>query len=484
MNTIARSVLPHMSNPQLRRVCLSLATLALLSAAPRTARATGFLTDQFGSDHGQPALSNPYSVYFNPAAMAGMTGSDITLGGVVAARSVSFNRASSALSPRCLGNPGCTTTSDPTYLATNTGQATLFNALAAPFLGFVTDFGGSSFRLGLASYVPFGGSVAWQKTQAILGAPGASDGPQRWASISATTASLYQTLALAYRIDSAHLGIGLSISAINSSAKDARAHNVDGSDDVLTSTNSIAEGRSYLDVSGWQVGAAFGLYWEPTPTLRLGASYTSQPGFGTMRLSGTFKQWQQGSSEITQKADLLQAFPDVIRIGGAWRAAPDAELRLDATWQRWSQFKNQCVVAVGQSCNLKADGSIADSSVVEVNVPRNFQDTVRIRVGGAYWVQSQTELFGSFAVETSPVTAAYEDPLVFDSLRLYGTLGVRQAFTKHFYGSAAYTYVYFLPVTVTDSAYYTSKPPSRSPSENGSYSSQLYVLDAALGYVF
>ena len=477
-----------MSNLRLRRATAAafapLAALALLSTA-RNARAGGFMTDQFGSDHGQPALSNAYSVYFNPAAMAGMKGTDITLGGVVAARSVGYNRPASALSPNCgAASATCTTASDPTYISANTGQATLFNALAAPFLGGVTDFGGSNFRLGLAAYVPFGGSVSWQKTASQLGAPGAQDGAQRWASISTTITSLYSTLALAYRIEPLHMGIGLSVSAINSSIKDTRAHNADGSDDVNTANNGIAEGRSYLDVSGWQVGAAVGLYWEPTTTLRLGASYTSQPNFGTMRLNGTFNQWQQGTTEIKQNADMLQAYPDVIRVGGAWRAAPDAEVRLDVAWERWSLLKNQCVVAAGQSCNLKADGSIADNSVVEVNVPRNFQDTVKVRLGGAYWVQPQTELFGSFAVETSSVKSAYQDPLVFDSTRLYGTLGIRYGFTKHFYGSAAYTYVYFMPVTVDDSAYSTPKPPSKTPSENGSYTAQLYVLDAALSYVF
>jgi long-chain fatty acid transport protein len=485
MNTIARSVLPVMSNLTRRPFLLPLSTLALLSAAPRTAHATGFLTDQFGSDHGQPALSNAYSVYFNPAAMAGAAGSDITLGGVVAARSVNFNRSQSALSPSCLGKPNCTIATDPTYVSANTGSATLFNALAAPFAGFVTDFGGSSFRLGVASYVPFGGSVSWQKTQSILGAPGASDGPQRWASISTTTSSLYNTLAFAYRLEAAHLGIGVSVSAINSSAKDTRAHNLDGSDDVLTSNNTVAEGRSYLDVSGWQIGAALGLYWEATPTLRFGASYTSQPGFGTMRLSGTFKQWQQSSPELSSNVDLLQAFPDVVRIGGAWRVAPDAELRLDASYQRWSALKNQCVVNSGQQCNVNADGSLpAGSSGVLVNIPRNLQDAVKVRLGGAYWVQPETEIFGSGAVETSPVSSAYDDPLVFDSVRLYGTLGIRHAFTKHWYAGAAYTYVYFLPVTVTDSAYAGYSKPSRSPNENGSYNSQLYILDASVSYVF
>jgi long-chain fatty acid transport protein len=481
-----------MSNTPRTRFVLAAALLAAPAVVlmPSTAHAGGFLTDTFGSDHGQPALSNAYSVYFNPAAMAGMKGSDLTLDGVFAARSLSFNRAQSALSPNCgASSATCAVTSDPTYVAANTGQATLFNVLAAPYLGFVTDFGGSNWRLGVAGYVPFGGQVSWDKLQAFQnypGAPGAYDGPQRWGSISTDFTSIYGTLALAYRIEAAHLGIGVSASVIRTSIQDTRAHNFNGSDDVIEN-GKIVEGRSYLNVSGIQAGIGAGLYWEPVPTVHLGASYTSQPNFGTMRLNGTFQYYSPGTSIAPSNVDLLQAYPDVIRAGGAWRVAPDTELRLDLTYERWSVFQNQCIVPQGQACALNSNGSVATTNSAQAviqNVPRNGQDTVKVRLGGAYWVLPQTEIFGSGAYETSSIKDAYEDPLVFDSQRIIGTLGVRHGFTKNFYGMAAYSYAYFLPLTVTDSAYNTYAGASKTPSENGSYSSAVYLLDLALSYVF
>jgi long-chain fatty acid transport protein len=280
----------------------------------------------------------------------------------------------------------------------------------------------------------------------------------------------------------------VSASVIRSSVQDTRAHQFDGSDDVINN-GQVTEGRAYLDVSGVQIGAAAGLYWEPTPNLHLGASYTSQPNFGTMRMSGTFQFDSPGETIKPQNVDFLQAYPDVIRLGGTWRVAPDAELRLDASYQRWSVFNQQCVVPSGQSCSLTSNGGIPSSvtdpkSEVILNVPRNFQDTVKVRFGGAYWVSASAQAFASGSFETSAVPNAYEDALVFDSQRLSGTLGLKYGFTKHIYGMAAYTYTYFLPVTVTNSAYNTESAPSKSPSENGSYTSSLYVLDAALSYVF
>lgn len=456
---------------------------------PGSARASGFLTDQFGSDHGSAAQGNAYAVYFNPAAMAGASSTDITVDGVFAARSVTFNRTG-PLSPSIPANKVGTDANNATYTSSNTGQATLFNVLGAPFIGSVLDFGGSKFRLGIAGYIPFGGQVSWDKRSEFANypaAPGAYDGPQRWSSISTQTSSIYGTIAGAYRFEGLHLGIGASVSVIRTGVIDTRAKNLDGSDDVIAPNGGLAEGRSYLDVSGVQVGAAGGLYWEPSSKLHLGASYTSQPGFGTMHLKGTFKDLQGQGPELNQSVDLLQAYPDVIRVGGAWHLVPEAEIRLDLTYQRWSAFKNQCVVLTGTSCDVNSNGAAATSAAktnIILNLPRNWNDTVRARLGGAYWVQPQTEVFGSFAFESSPTANKDQDPLLFDSTRLYGTLGVRYAFTPHLFGSLAYTYVYFIPVTVTDSAFGGYAKPSNSPNENGSYSQELYLFDAALSYVF
>jgi long-chain fatty acid transport protein len=472
--------------PSLLRA-VSLGVLAAFVVAPRSAHASGFLTDQFGSDQGQAALANAYSVYFNPAAMTGTHGSEITLDGVLAARSLDYTRSTSALSS-ANGNVG-----DPVYTQANTGKAHLFNVLGAPFLGFVTDFGGSRWRLGLASYVPFGGQVSWDKNLTFANsalAPGGYDGPQRWSTISATTSSLYTTAALAYRFDKPRVGVGASVSVIRSALTDVRARNIDGSDDILEPGGTLKEGRSYLDMSGIEVGASVGVYWEATEDrrLRLGLSYTSQPNFGTMRLAGTFKL-EPGAAgpESVNSADVLQGYPDVIRAGAAWRVSPQTELRLSADWQRWSQFKYQCVVAPGSACPTDSNGRATDPNVL-LDLPRDWQDSFRVKAGAAYWIEPGTEVFASAALESSPVKKAYEDPLIFDSTRVAGTLGFRHGFSRHWHMSLSYTYVYFVPLTVNNSAYPATglnvQGNSVSPSTNGDYSSELYYFDAAVSYRF
>ncbi len=462
---------------------LPLPVLAVTAALPEgSARASGFLTDQFGSDQGQPALANAYSVYFNPGAMAGMRGTDITLDGVLAARSLDYNRTATTSANGNLG--------DPVYTNSNTGAAHLFNVLAAPFAGFVTDFGGSKLRLGAAAYIPFGGELSWGKNAGFTNsayAPGAVDGPQRWSTISASTSSIYSTVALAYRLEKARIGLGVSFSAIDTTLADVRARNADGSDDIVNPGGSIKEGRSYLNVSGFQVGAAAGIYWEATKdgALRLGASYTSQPNFGDMRLSGKFQLYPTAPG-VTSAADLVQGYPDIIRFGGAWRVRPDTEIRLDGDWQRWSHFKAQCITSPGGACPTDSAGVFngSNNTTVKLDLPRDWNDTFKVRGGVAFWIVPETELFASFAFESAPVGKSHEDPLIYDSARLEPTIGVRHAFTKHLYASLSYTYTYVVPLTVNDSAYPNYAPPSKSPSANGTYSSEFYIFDGAISYRF
>jgi long-chain fatty acid transport protein len=482
----------HHSFLRLRRAPVAVAVAGLLTAAwaaePPSAHASGFTTAEFGSDQGNPALGNVYSIYFNPGALAGMQGTMITADGVIAIRSVEYDRSTSALSP---SDPSMLT--NQTYVQANTGKATLTNVLAAPFVGFATDFGGTPFRLGVAGYVPFGGQVHWGKNNAFAGnmtVPGAYDGPQRWDSISTNLSSLYGTVAGAYRFERLHLGVGANFSVVYTTLVDDRAKNVDGSDDIFSPNGTNKEGRSLVDVSGVQVAASLGVWWQPLEALRLGVSYTSAPNFGTMRLSGTFQAQPGGVSAVTAPAngDLLQAYPDIIRLGGAYHVTPQLEVRLDGNWTRWSNFKNQCVVFPGKDCTVDANGN--DTSMTSPNVvpggnlPRNFKDTVKVRGGVGYWVLPNTEAFGSIAVETPPVSSRYIDALVFDSTRLYGTLGARHMFGDHFGAMLAATYVYLLPMEVDDSQLNTFQGVSKGPSANGHYSGSIVLFDVSASYKF
>ncbi len=463
---------------------LSLA--ALSTFVEEQAQASGFLTSRFGADHGHPALATPYAVYFNPGALGGIRGTHIIADGVLALRHIDYTRPTSALSP---SDPA--TVNDPNYIKYNTGKNAADNVLASPYVGVVTDFGTKSLRLGFASYVPFGGSLKWNKVSEFENEPyakGAVDGAQRWSNISGRALNLFNTLAFAYRVESARLSIGVSASFIYSNVNSIRARNVDGSDDVLGPNGALLEGRSLLETSGIGMTMGGGVYWEPSEDgkLRLGLSYMAPANFGQdMRLKGTLdQQFGSNAAKATpMDVELIQRLPDVVRLGAVYRVTPKVELRADAQLERWSVFNRNCVVKPGQPCELESDGK-ADAAQVVLGVPRGWKDAFGIRAGAAFWPLEPLELFGSLGMGTAAVPKSTMDPSAYDAMNIYGTLGARYKVSPHVALAGSFTHIQYLSVTVNDSYLYGYVAPSKSPSAAGEYNSRVTLMNVNVVYSF
>lgn len=461
---------------------IALSTAATVALVATRADASGYLTARFGSDHGTPVAPNPYAIYYNPAALGGMKGTQIIADLGLAIRSASYERTANALTPSSEAQK-----QDPTYVAANTGKAKLLNVLPLPFLGAASDLGTKNLRVGYAFYVPFGGLAQWNERTSYRGsaaAPGAVDGQQRWHNISGQILAIYNTAAIAYRISD--FSIGANVSLVYHHAETVRARTFDSSDDIRSLNGSLKEGRSYLNVTGMNLSAALGVYYAPNDDLKLGLSYTSQPGFGMTRMKGTLEN-QFGSdarkADVTQ-VDLLQTYPDIIRFGAAYRVTKRAELRFDADFVRWSVFKQQCLVNRGADCALDANGNQTNGQVV-LNVPREWVNAVGVRAGGAVWPTELLELFGSVSVTTSAVPKETIDASTIDSTRLYLALGGRYQFSNNFALAASYNPIYFFPVdTKGTSKHDNYGSTSRSPSADGKYNSIIHIINMNATFAF
>lgn len=460
---------------------------AALTTAAGSASASGFLYTRFGGDYGQPALGSGHSVYFNPAAVGEVKGHTLVLDGMFAYRVASYDRPASSLSP----SAGKSTT-DPTYVAANTGKATAAGLQVAPYVAFTTDLGGGGFFLGLASYVPEGGASSFAKAtswQNDKRAPGAYDGPQRWSLVSGSQISWWNTLAVGKTFEAARLHVGLSVSLVRDSLESLIARNKDGSDDLATSSGVVTEGRSFVKVAGLHAAVAFGVHYRPLAdgSLRLGASYTSPQGLGESRLGGTLRTQFGAAADKTQDVDLLMSFPDVVRLGGAFRVSPLIDLRMDVEWVRWSRLQRQCVVVAGSACNVDATGAeqvpAGGDAKVLLNLDRQWKDAYAFRMGLGVFATSELEVTGSFGFDTSPVPKARLDATYVDGFKLLLSAGARYQLTQSFFLGATLTEMYMLPVDstgVSDNVS-TLKPPSRSPNAGGKYRQSLTFFDLSVG---
>jgi long-chain fatty acid transport protein len=406
--------------------------LASLLALPTAASAGGFTSARFGGEHGTPTADQVTAIYFNPAALALGRGTRVHVEGLFALRTGSYDRPSAAIDNRISSTENRAGTPNDAVGA-NSGEATLKNTIVSPFIGVASDLGVENLGVGLAFFVPFGGQSSWDKVSSFEDDPrypGAVDGSQRWSTIEGELRALYLSAAGSYYLPGPRLAFGASLSFVRQETDTVRARTAAGTDDLVAG-DDIVEGRSHIDVAGSSIAAGLGVLWQPVDDLWLGLSYQSQPGFGEAAQKGTLTNQFGAGQPTPSDVELLQALPDVIRVGARYRIAPRIEARLSFDYQRWSVFDRQCLVDAtnpARNCAIEADGSQApDAEGIVVNIPRHWRDTYGVRLGGSYWLTPALELAAGASFDTSAVPAKYLDPALVDLTKAIAHAGVRYA---------------------------------------------------------
>jgi long-chain fatty acid transport protein len=424
-----------------------------------------------GGERGHAATNHISAIYYNPAGLAFDHGTRGTVEGLFAYRSVDFTRDAGAI------DEDTTAGSTPAdAIGAQSGKATLRNTLISPFIAIASDLGVEGLGVGVAFYAPFGGQAKWDKNDAFAGNamyPGAEDGTQRWSSIEAAQRSLYVTLGGAYRVND-KVGFGAGLNVVSSSIDLVRARNLDGTDHVVDTAGNIKEGRSLIEAKGLDLAFSAGVIVKPTPCSRIGLSYQSQPNFGEMSLEGTLtNKFGTGAVQPAADIEVRQALPDVVRLAGEWRGMTKASLHGAIDYQRWSKYKNTCIMNAGTpgDCQVNPDGT--GGAGLLVNVARNWQDTVTVRGGGRYFVSDTFEVNGGLTYDSSAVPtqegAEYTsmEPSLFDMTKVIGQLGTVYT-TGNLELSATLGYIYYSTVTTAPAAPLES--PSRNPDMAGTYS--------------
>lgn len=481
-----------------RKLWISALAFAGITSLPSVAAASGISSARFGGEHGHPTTDNATAIYYNPAGIALSKGTHIFVDGTMALRWASYDRP--AIVPEVINSQSSVDLAP----GANSGKATLFNAIMAPFFGVTSDFGTDFVYGGLAAYFPFGGSAVWDKNPTYQDsdlAPGAVDGVQRWYSIDGTIRSMYLTGAIGFNIRKIGLSLGASASAIRSEVVTIRARNTDGTDDVVSPDGSLKEGRSYIDVNGWQGGFALGAVYDVLNKgfLWLGVSYTSQPNVaGGMELEGTLDNVFALGEPSRSSVHLTQTMPDIVRFGVRWKPTDKSELRLFGDYTRWSVFDKQCVLDItveGRNCDFANTGSALDdpenfgeqgtTAGVAQHLPRFWRDAGGVRVGGSYWFLPQLETYVGLGYDSTAVPLETMDPALIDSHKMTLSVGAKWQILKQFALALTSTQVFFFSTdTNGDNALNRFQPPTRQPSGEGEYKQffQLFNLYADVAF--
>jgi long-chain fatty acid transport protein len=435
-----------------------------------TAHASGYSIASFGGEQGTPMTTNATALYYNPSGIADSEGGHLYVDANTAWRHAGYDRpASPSDAPVPPGAEGA-----------NTGHASLLNLIPSPFAGATYKLG--RVGIGAAFFTPFGGQSAWDKNDRFEGNtsyPGPVDGVARWSAISGILRSSYFSLGAAY--DFGPVSVGVVGNLIQTVVELSQARQPTADNDITT------EGRSLLDVRGWNGSVGFGVTYKAIPNkLRLGLSYQSRPGFGGgMVVSGTLKTVFSSGQLDTNAVDFTTDLPEVLRAGAAYRPRKDLELRLFGDFQTWSVLVRQCVVRSGSSCEINPDGSARPGSNVIVNQPREFHDTFGIRGSASYWTSEHVELIFGAGFASNAIPARTYEPAILDgdAVTLSGgaVLGVLPQLSL----GLGYMQLLYLPRdTIGQSVTPELVSPSSGPDPGGKYSLQAGVFTVSADFAF
>jgi long-chain fatty acid transport protein len=398
--------LKHLRSTALRRtaramICV-LALCTLCCTFSGTAFGGGFqIGDQGGAGMGRArayvaGVNDASAIYYNPSAIAFMSGLNFYAGGTYIAPTVQFQQ------------PGAQTTN-----VTKATSQTFF-----PPVGFVTynmDGVVKGLSVGAGVYVPYGLSIAW---------------PSDWVGRATTTKVSLNTVYIsgnaAYRImDNLSVAVGFTY-ATSSVELDQAVIGLDGN-----------EGTAKLSATGTGTGYNFSATYKPSDMFTLGFAYKSKVKVDYNNGTATFTFPASdlvsaamfpngpGSSTITNPASW--------KVGASvkpfWKSSSNdilknLEVEVDYDWHGWSAYHDLPVTFT------KADGLQTNLLQNSTSI-KNFQDTYTISAALETVVFTGLKVRAGFMYDEGAVPAGYVEPLLPDANKFDITFGVGYDVTKN-----------------------------------------------------
>lgn len=169
-------------------------------------------------------------------------------------------------------------------------------------------------------------------------------------------------------------------------------------------------------------------------------------------------------------------FPWVVRLGVEVRPMPELRIEAAVVWETWSvqdaaRINPQDVWIEG------ALGGGLEYQVGPLDIPRNMNDTVSVRLGGAYTIDDMVTVRLGASFENGAFSDEYLQPLTIDSEKLIFSGGVGVRFTPELQVDIVGGYLWMAPRSVRNSRVPQPNPIRPPASEvetiyigNGDYS--------------
>ncbi|MDJ0707385.1 MAG: outer membrane protein transport protein [Leptolyngbyaceae cyanobacterium MO_188.B28] len=166
------------------------------------------------------------------------------------------------------------------------------------------------------------------------------------------------------------------------------------------------DGQLKLQGDDWSWGWNAGILYEPTDTTRIGLAYRSAishdlsgPADFTVPEAAAGLSVATGGAFTDTEASARLDFPDILSFGVYQQLTPQLAMTGQVDWQNWSRFSDLSV-------------DFDNPAQPDTTEPQNWHDTFRFAVGAIYQPSNQWTIRAGVAYDPSPVEDAFLNPRI------------------------------------------------------------------------
>jgi len=387
------------------------------------------------NEHGAKAMAlagaftglanDPSAVFFNPAGLSQLHGTQILLGTTVISPKASFRGPSPSITEYSM-------------------QSQVFTPINAYFTHQFSD----KFVVGLSVNNQYGLGTKWDKNWV-----------GKYLAVDTEIRTFFFTAVFSYKITD-----DLSIAA----------GPVYASGDVrIERFSSLApfNGDIYVKLNGTATawGVTGGIFYKPDKSFSVGISYRSQVKFdftGDSKAEGAPAALIAAGKIPNDNISASLTTPRNVTFGLAFMPAEKLTITADLQYVGWSSYDE-----------LNVD--FESPNFEDLAAPRHYSDSFIHRLGAEYYVSDAIDLRGGILYDSNPVKDGLLDPSLPDANRWGFNLGLGLDLTKSLSLDLAYMFLRFDERTITNSqiSYTAGDTPF-----NGTYNSSAHLFGVNISY--
>ncbi len=407
----------------------------VIFTTPIISQAAGFaLSEQSGSGLGNAfagaaAIAEDAStIFFNPAGMTYIEGTQAAGALHLIKPKAEFNNSGSVKG-----------FSIPSTLVAAGGDGGDAGDLSfVPNFYFMTPLN-ENVKFGIGVNAPFGLKTEYDK-----------DWVGRFQGIKSDLKTININPSLAFKVND-QLSLGIGLSAMWAQAELTRA------------VNRVVAPESDVKIKGddWGFGFNLGAIYQATTDTRLGMAYRSkveQHLEGNARFGAAL-----AANNANVNADLT--LPETFSVSAFSRLNDTWDLMADATWTRWSQFKE---------LRIDFDNALPDSVTAE-----NWSNTMRYSIGTNYHYNDKLKLRAGFAYDETPTSNEFRTVRIPDNDRKWLTFGAGWQTTPSTKLDVAYAHLFVSDTKIDDNQLAT-----RNGRVRGEYDVSVDIISLQLTHNF